>query len=239
MLTKEVLVALSKTVDEDGFLSVIKESVLTPAVAEKMASDGLVTKKGMLTEKGIQIREQLLKRLKVLKEGVPIGKRKNVDPRKMFEFNFDWKTGTIKKQEWFMNGELFVVGKPNSALGAKIASSDLRMATPLLLRKEAANRTEEVIPYLWQVMSFGELELIWLKSTANETQICIQAMYFDYVKKRFPSGEFFAHTLDGHKGALHIKIRSKGVYGVVALIMPVGTEPRLFPQIKGEQNEAV
>jgi hypothetical protein len=197
-----------------------------PLSPDRLVEAGLVDKTGKFTDSGKGFYEKLMAKVAVLKGGVPLERRKLGEPKKLLEYECRWNTGTLKKQPYFTNGEVFVIGKPEAAMQTRKGSSELRQAVPNTLRTSLAGDFEEVFPVAWQTLVFGDLEVIWLVNEKQENPVAMQVMYFDYLKKRFPKGKYFVAVEPTASTPIQIRVRNKGIKdNVCALVMPFDIGP--------------
>ena len=197
-----------------------------PLSPDRLVDTGIVDHAGKFTEKGKAFYDKLSARIDELKKGVPLERRRLAEPKKLMEYECPWNTGTIKKQTYFTNGELFVLGKPETVMKSKKGSSELRQAVPNTLRSSLAGDFEEVFPAAWQTLVFGDLEVIWLCNKEQKNPVAMQTMYFDYLNKRFPKGKYFNAVEPTASTPIQIRVRNKGIKNnVCALIMPFDIGP--------------
>lgn len=155
---------------------------------------GMADSKGNLTEKGIETVKQLHEKVKLLRRGVPISQRKRSNPFKITESDGPWLSGTLKKRQYISDGSLFLFdSKPYVSLKVAQGGPEFRMGIPRMVKSVLAKKDIiAVVPTIWQVQTLGGLEIIWMVDRKKETVVPIQAMYYDYVLKKYPSSRFFA-----------------------------------------------
>ena len=224
VITKEHLMELYKA----------KDGVLLPGVVEnqdlwdELLEEGYLGHDGRLTEKGLKDLQTVQEAVDRLKTGIPIGKRARSDPGALAVSGKVWHTGLLKKQTWFTDGSLLVIGKPDSSLKQQEGSDELRHKVPNLVRMATTGRFVEVEPYAYQVLIVGETSVVWLKGEGVEP-VAIDARYHDYLATRFPKATYQRSTTDP-EGPILVTVRNRGISmskngtPMVAMLMPITTE---------------
>jgi hypothetical protein len=197
--------------------------VSDPKTSLRLPKLGLTDAKGYLTEKGLELAENTVEKVKLLRNGLPIEKRKKTDPKAILNSELPWVVGLIKKKDWVSNGELFILGKPEKGMEAVKGSSELRQLMPTIVAKAASPKDlVEIEPKIWQMYDIGGLDFVWLNDDKGEgmTFVPIQSKYLDYIKDRYPSGKFFIRRKKADS-VIQVRVTNRGLKNnIVALVMP-------------------
>ena len=196
-----------------------------PESVIRIAKAGMADEKGNLTEKGVETAQQLKDRVKLLRRGVPFEQRKKSNAFKITESEGPWLSGTLKKRQYISDGSLFLFdSKPYASLKVEQGGPEFRMGIPRMVKTVLA-KTDivEVIPTIWQVQTLGGLEIIWMVDRNKSTVVPIQAMYYDYILKKYPSSRFYA-IADEPDEPVQVRVKGaanvpdKRVVGIVATL---------------------
>ena len=192
-----------------------------PDVAARLIELQVVDKTGKLTTWGATLSEKAKKSLALFVEGIPIEKRKRVNPRQAG----DWSTGKYKNKEYTCNADMVYCGKPAKGMTAEEGSEKVRTAVPRVIAAAGkAGKLIEVFPELWQMHQLDGPELIVFKSKDSSRAVVLQATYFDFLNERFKSAKFRIREDSDETGRLPVQvwITNKGWQrNIMALVMPV------------------
>lgn len=196
---------------------------LDPESIIRLEKAGLCDAKGNLTDDGFVKAVALRKRIDDLRQGLPFSRRKKSDHLKVRDTEGQWLTGTLKGKDYISDGYFILFAKPYASMKPQKGSADFRQTVPVALGK--INRMDNLVelqPRVWQMSDLGGIEVIWLTDEKFDTTVPIQAMYYDFAVKKFPSSSFF-----GIKGSdispVQIRVKNRGfVNDVVGAFMPVG-----------------
>jgi hypothetical protein len=192
---------------------------------QRLLKAGLIDERLNLTAEGRKTFNALLKKLDVLKKGVPFPTRKKRNPKAMYSPGISanlWRTGSVAKKGVVTNGQILFVGKPPKGMEHQQGSSDERQMFPSVVAEQVRGKAIQVEPVFYQTSgSLDGPELVWLGGANGENvRVAIQAMYYDFVEAKYPSAKLFAQ--EDPKKAVQVRCPTKGVtkHSVVALIMP-------------------
>jgi len=203
----------------------------------RLEDEGYCDRKGNLTEKGIETVEKLEMKVKTLRRGVPLETRKRVDPHQVGESEGPWLTGEYRKRPYLCDGYFFMYVKPYASMNAKRGSGDFRKHVPTMLSKVLAMKDiQELVPTYWQLQTLGGLEVIWLCNDDRSILVPIQAMYYDFTTKKYPSASYYGIEKEGTP--IQIKVKNRGVPNdVIGIVMPLDLEPRVAQAMKSTVTE--
>lgn len=190
----------------------------------RLEAAGIIDSKGNLTEAGLKSATQLGEKIKVLRRGVSIDKRKRTDHKKVCDSPGPWLTGSYHEKDYMSDGHFFIYGKPYAAMNAKKGSAEFRKHIPTMLSKVAGMTSLiKVEAAYWQLQTLGGLEIVWLMDAQRTLMVPVQGMYYDLIIKKFPSAEFF--VIDKPGTPVKIEVEKKGFHkDVAAVVMPVELE---------------
>ena len=212
-------VALSRYDKETKELDFQNALILnTPVTRDHLVGAGLAEKNGSLTQLGLKCAKQICAKEESLQKGVPFAVRKKQDPEAIVSKlpRTTWFESTVLKKQVISNGEILFFGKPAKGMEAVKAE-----AAPIKknLKTCSGGGYVEVTPHTYQIVALGQVEFIWLASKGEDLMLPIQTKYFDFVRKRYTSGTFFARS---DKEAVQVRVVNQGLKeDVIALIMPV------------------
>lgn len=214
-------------------LTVDPESIIRIANA-KMADE-----RGNLTEKGVAAATKLQDRVKLLRRGVPFTQRKKSNHFKVAESEGPWLSGTLKKRQYISDGRMFLFDpRPYSSMDVKQGGPEFRMAIPRMVSSVLAKKNLVLVePVIWQVQTLGGLEIIWMADAEKSTVVPLQAMYFDYVKKKYPQSNFYAQEGDPSE-PVQVKVERKTGEFVVGVIATMEVKDKVAQPILEQMEEA-
>lgn len=211
------LVTLSRYDKETGKIDFRDASILEiPVSRNRLVNAGIAEENGRLTEKGVELAKKVCETEKKLQAGVPFETRKRQNPQAMVEESgLAWYQATVKTKPVCSNGEILFFGKPERGM------STLKMGANFVkqnIKKCTVGVFKEVFPQKYKISNLGGLEWVILANAEGGPVAAIQAKYFDFVRHRFPKGQFFARN---ESTAVQVRVQNMGLKDdVIACIMP-------------------
>ncbi len=221
-LTLDDLIAVSK--HENGQLDINARGVFrSPQSRVRLVEMGIMDRTGKLTEQGLKVAAKVEKIVELLKKGVPIESRVVTSEKKAYlsSSRTPWWALKQKRMTLCSNGEMLVIGDPVKEMKAEKMPEEIQKKIPGLFKRFQKEATKQIFPHSYQVKDLGGLELVWLADEKQEFFIPVQAKYFDYVLSRFPTARIFSSGK--LTDAVVMKVKNRGVKGIVAAVMPIMT----------------
>jgi hypothetical protein len=195
-----------------------------------------------LTPRGVKRAKALIKKVEVLRAGVPLEKRVAPEKSGMITDKDPWEKTQYKGRPAFVGGgrgAVIVLGELQGEYLKDCPVSDLdpKKAEAFLKYMEnvtSAKRMRRLEPYAYQQEALDSFQLVVLKTKKGDFRVPVQAKFFDYFKIRYPTATY--HAVPGLRPvpvAVKAKIPLAKAYGgFIGVILPVSSENWTAPRFE-------
>lgn len=208
-------------------------------ILRNLTENGLSTEFGDLTPKGVKAAKVVKKKFGAFKKGIPVEERVRSEAQTIERHDIghiSWTFGEYCRKMYVTNGDFLFLGKPFKSMKASEGLAKTRQVIASMLLSQCSGRSSEFLeltPALYQVDKTDTVQMVWLVSKNPELAIAVQAMYFDFVREKFPKAVFWIkhrRWLAGEKVPVLARVTNKGLKNnVTALIMPLDMEIKDCP----------
>jgi hypothetical protein len=203
----------------------------------RIVEAGLSDDQGKLTTKGVKAVEMVESIIRQFAAGVPLSKRKYNEAKEVerpMVGAMSWSTGEYQKKPYFTNSELIMMGRTTKVMRASSGLSSTRKSVADTITSIVAGKPSEFVEltfFLFQLDVKTGTQYIWMSSKDGKLVVPIQAMYFDFVRERYPSCTFHTNVKKPTQyPSVQVRVTNRGwKNNVVALIMSLDTEGMQIP----------
>jgi hypothetical protein len=204
----------------------------------RIVEAGLSDEQGKLTGKGVKAVEMVKKIIGQIVEGIPLRKRKYFEAEEVEKSKcgvMEWMFGEYQKKVYVTNSEIIMIGRPVKSMHASEGRSSVRKNAGDLINSHTSGKNSEfveLVKFLYQLDMETATQFIWMASKDGKRITAIQAKYFDYMKKKYPSCSFFVNVKKPQEyPVVQVRVLNRGwKNNVVGLIMTLDIQGMQIPQ---------